>query len=129
MTVTVAHPAIRGGSNNNGEEQKTTCKKVTGENPYRQPDLLRLDALDAALSNGHVTGLIPSVSIGPKHLAEALASRPSNKAGDFRGMNYRSIAVASLLLWTSYPCALSQTGSAPEANWRRDLLAWRELHN
>ena len=42
-------------------------------------------------------------------------------------MQYRSIAVASLLFWITYPCALSQTGSAPEANWRRDLLTWREL--
>jgi uncharacterized protein len=42
-------------------------------------------------------------------------------------MNYRSIAVASLLFWITYPGALSQNGSASEANWRRDLLAWREL--
>jgi uncharacterized protein len=43
-------------------------------------------------------------------------------------MNHRSIAVASLLFWITYPGALSQTGPASEANWRRDLLAWRELH-
>jgi hypothetical protein len=33
----VAHPANGCGSNNNGEEQETTCKKVTGDNPWRQP--------------------------------------------------------------------------------------------
>jgi uncharacterized protein (DUF1684 family) len=42
-------------------------------------------------------------------------------------MNYRSIAVASLLFCITYPGALSQTGPSSEANWRRDLLAWREL--
>jgi hypothetical protein len=35
----VAHPSTGCRSNNNGEERKTTCKKVTRENPCRQPIL------------------------------------------------------------------------------------------
>jgi uncharacterized protein (DUF1684 family) len=42
-------------------------------------------------------------------------------------MNYRSIALVSLLFWITYPSAVPQTGSAPEANWRKDLVSWREL--
>ena len=45
----------------------------------------------------------------------------------FGVMSYRSVAVASILIWTSCHCALPQAGPAPEANWRKDLLAWREL--
>jgi hypothetical protein len=41
-------------------------------------------------------------------------------------MNYRSIVV-SLLLWITYPCAFPQTVPTSEANWRKDLLTWREL--
>jgi hypothetical protein len=45
----VAHPATGCGSNNNGEEQETTCKKVTGENPWRQPALpMKNTAVQAA---------------------------------------------------------------------------------
>jgi uncharacterized protein len=42
-------------------------------------------------------------------------------------MSYRSVAFASILFWIAYPWALPQTDPAPEANWRKDLLAWREL--
>ena len=42
-------------------------------------------------------------------------------------MSYRSIAVVSLLFWITYPCALTQAGPPSEANWRKDLLTWREL--
>ena len=42
-------------------------------------------------------------------------------------MSYRSVAVASLLLWITYPCALSQVRPPSEANWRKDLITWREL--
>jgi hypothetical protein len=45
----------------------------------------------------------------------------------FGVMSYRSVAVASILFWITCHCALPQTGPAPEANWRKDLLAWREL--
>jgi hypothetical protein len=38
----VAHPSTECGSNNNGEEQKTACKKVTGGSPCRQTALLRV---------------------------------------------------------------------------------------
>jgi uncharacterized protein (DUF1684 family) len=51
---------------------------------------------------------------------------PEHENG-FGMMNYRSIAVASLLFSITYPCALPQTGPASEANWRRDLLTWRDL--
>jgi hypothetical protein len=33
----VAHPSTGCGSNNNSEERKTACKKVTGGTLYRQP--------------------------------------------------------------------------------------------
>jgi hypothetical protein len=39
MDRVVAHPATGCGSDNNGEGQEATCKKVTGENPWRQPAL------------------------------------------------------------------------------------------
>jgi hypothetical protein len=39
----VAHPSTECGSNNNGEEQKTACKKVTGGSRCRQPALLTED--------------------------------------------------------------------------------------
>jgi uncharacterized protein len=39
-------------------------------------------------------------------------------------MNHRWIAVASALFWIVFPCALAQTSPA---DWRRDLLTWREL--
>jgi uncharacterized protein (DUF1684 family) len=42
-------------------------------------------------------------------------------------MNHRLIVVASVLFWIIFPCALPQTGPPSEANWRRDLLIWREL--
>jgi uncharacterized protein (DUF1684 family) len=42
-------------------------------------------------------------------------------------LNYRSIAVASLLFWITYPCARSQTGPGSSADWRQELLTWREL--
>jgi uncharacterized protein len=45
---------------------------------------------------------------------------------EFGVMNYRSMAVASLLFWITHPCALPQAGLGSEANWQRDLLAWRE---
>jgi uncharacterized protein len=48
------------------------------------------------------------------------------KSGVFRGMNCRSMAVASLLFWISYPGAVSQTAPASQSNWRSELLAWRE---
>jgi hypothetical protein len=41
----IAHPATGCGSNNNGVGRKAACKKVTGENPRRQP----------ALSNENIT--------------------------------------------------------------------------
>src|ERR1700722_2875119 len=44
----------------------------------------------------------------------------------FRAMNYRSMAVASLLFWISYPGAVSQTAPASQLNWRSELFAWRE---
>ena len=45
----------------------------------------------------------------------------------FGVISYRTVAFASILFWTSCHCALPQAGAAPEANWRKDLLAWREL--
>ena len=42
-------------------------------------------------------------------------------------ISYRSVAVASILFSITYHCALPQAGPASEANWRKDLLAWREL--
>ncbi len=42
-------------------------------------------------------------------------------------ISYRTVAFASILIWTGCHCALPQAGAAPEANWRKDLLAWREL--
>jgi uncharacterized protein len=42
-------------------------------------------------------------------------------------MNYRLIAVVSLLFWITYPRALPLTGPTSEANWRKELLSWREL--
>jgi uncharacterized protein len=42
-------------------------------------------------------------------------------------ISYRSFAVASILFWSAHPCALPQPGPAPEANWRKDLVTWREL--
>ncbi len=42
-------------------------------------------------------------------------------------MNYRSIALISLLLWIAHPSALPQTSHTSVANWRSDLLTWREL--
>ena len=35
------------------------------------------------------------------------------------------MAVASLLFWMTYLCALPQRGPAAEANWQKDLLTWR----
>src|ERR1700685_2633545 len=46
---------------------------------------------------------------------------------EFGVMNYRSLAVVSLLFWITCPRALPLTGPASEADWRKDLLAWREL--
>jgi uncharacterized protein len=42
-------------------------------------------------------------------------------------MNYRSIAVLSLLFWVASLFALPLTGSTSDGNWREELLAWREL--
>jgi hypothetical protein len=42
-------------------------------------------------------------------------------------MSYRSVAVASILFSITYHCALPQSGPPSEANWRKDLLTWREL--
>jgi hypothetical protein len=39
MDRVAAHPATGCGSDNNGEGQEATCKKVTGENLWRQPAL------------------------------------------------------------------------------------------
>jgi hypothetical protein len=41
MDRVVAHPATGCGSDNNGEEKEATCKKVTGEDPRRQPGRLQ----------------------------------------------------------------------------------------
>jgi uncharacterized protein (DUF1684 family) len=42
-------------------------------------------------------------------------------------MNYRSVAVVSLLFWIAYPFALPLNAPTSEANWRKELLSWREL--
>jgi uncharacterized protein len=46
---------------------------------------------------------------------------------EIRVMNYRTTALLSLLFWITYPCAHPLTDPASEANWRKELLTWREL--
>jgi uncharacterized protein (DUF1684 family) len=42
-------------------------------------------------------------------------------------MSYRSVIVASILFWIACLCVLPQTAPASAANWRSDLLTWRDL--
>jgi uncharacterized protein (DUF1684 family) len=41
-------------------------------------------------------------------------------------MNYRSIAIV-LLVCMTHPCSLHLTAQTTEADWRKELLTWREL--
>jgi hypothetical protein len=85
----VAHPPTGCASNNNAEKQEATCKKVTGENPWRQPvvpneknrcstskddlrrgqlDPYRLDALDAgSLESVHAFTVTRALLLLPRH--------------------------------------------------------------
>jgi hypothetical protein len=59
----VAHPATGCGSDNNGEGQEATCKKVTGEDPWRQP---ALQSAAIELTRGKISRLFIDVKRGPK---------------------------------------------------------------
>jgi hypothetical protein len=58
-----AHPATGCESDNNGEEKEATCKKVTGEDPSRQP-ALRSAAIE--LTGGKISSLFIDLKRGPK---------------------------------------------------------------
>ena len=66
-----AHPATGCGSDNNGEGQETTCKKLTGENPWRQP-ALQTAAIE--LTGGGVSSLFVDLRRGPKRSDQMLSA-------------------------------------------------------